>query len=426
MKESNRTTPQHLNRRYAICAVIFLCYMFVYFHRLCPAVIALEMQKAFQVSETLLGVLGSAYFYSYALMQIPVGLLADSWGPRKTVFTFFLAAAFGSILMGATESLSLAVIGRVFVGIGVSTIFVCNFKLLAEWFHPREFVIVGGIFMAMGGIGALSAGAPLAWISDLIGWRMTLVAVGIVTLFMAALVLLVVRDRPSISPFRPARQASSEEPEEKIGLFAGMKMVVTSGRFWPISIWAFFATGIAFAIAGLWGGPYLMTVYGMSKAQAGGVLSTFAIGLIISSPLLGWAANRFGRKPVLIGCSVIFTSVLVGFYLFTDTLPVFMLYVLVLLLCFSGAAAGPIIATVSKELFPASIAGTSVGIVNLFPFFGGAIYQVVMGAILSASSKAAGVYTVAGFKMMFLICLIGAVISFISALFIRETLNRAV
>lgn len=137
--------------RYQICLIIFLSYILVFFHRLCPAVIALDMQADFEVSSTLLGVLGSAYFYPYAIMQLPTGLLADSWGPRKTVSTFFLLASGGSVLMGLAPNLGLAIIGRVMVGTGVATLFVCNYKLLAEWFCPRRFVIMGGIFMAMGG-----------------------------------------------------------------------------------------------------------------------------------------------------------------------------------------------------------------------------------------------------------------------------------
>ncbi|UCC41782.1 MAG: MFS transporter, partial [Candidatus Aminicenantes bacterium] len=132
--------------RYIICLVIFLGYVLVFFHRLCPAVIALDMQKAFGASGTLLGLLGSAYFYPYAIMQLPTGVLADSWGPRKTVSAFFLLAALGSVLMGIAPALSVAILGRILVGVGVSTLFVCNFKLLAEWFSPRKFVIMGGIF----------------------------------------------------------------------------------------------------------------------------------------------------------------------------------------------------------------------------------------------------------------------------------------
>ena len=158
----------------------------MFFHRLCPAVIALDIQTSFGLTGTLLGVLGSAYFYAYAIMQLPTGLLADSWGPRKTVSSFFILAGIGSIIMGVAPNLTVAVLGRILVGIGVSTVFVCNFKLLSEWFTARQFLVMGSAFMVMGGLGALSSSAPLAWVSNAIGWRMTLVAVGVITLAMAS------------------------------------------------------------------------------------------------------------------------------------------------------------------------------------------------------------------------------------------------
>jgi len=409
--------------RYLICFLIFLCYVLVFFHRLCPAVIALDIQSSFGISGTLLGVLGSAYFYSYAIMQLPTGLMADSWGPRKTVSAFFILAGIGSILMGVAPSLPVAIIGRILVGLGVSTVFVCNFKLLSEWFSTRQFIIMGGAFMAMGGIGALFASAPLAWVSNAIGWRMTLVAVGIVSLLMAALVYIFVRNRPSEMGL-PAINAGPNQPEagQKIGLMQGMKMVVISGRFWSVAIWAFCVIGLSFAIGGLWGGPYLMQVYGLSKTEAGSVLSTFALALILGSPALSWLANRVGRKSVLMGCSLILAVVcgLMGWFVNSMTLPV--LYIMFFSLFLTGGSVGPVFAAVSKELFPLSISGTAVGTVNLFPFIGAAIFQVLIGTVLTAGSHAPGQYAVASFRYMFLICMAAALVSLAASFFMKETL----
>ena len=409
--------------RYLICFLIFLCYVLVFFHRLCPAVIALDIQSSFGITGTLLGVLGSAYFYSYAIMQLPTGLMADSWGPRKTVSVFFILAGIGSILMGIAPSLPVAIIGRILVGLGVSTVFVCNFKLLSEWFSTRQFVIMGGAFMAMGGIGALFSSAPLAWVSNAIGWRMTLVAVGIVSLLMATLVYIFVRNRPSEMGLPPiSADHYQSEADQKIGLMQGMKMVVTSVRFWPVAIWSFCVIGISFAIGGLWGGPYLMQVYGLSKAAAGGVLSTFALALILGSPLLSWLANRFGRKSVLMGCSIVLAAVcgLMSWFVNSMTLPV--LYIMFFVFFLAGGSVGPVFAAVSKELFPISISGTSVGTVNLFPFIGAAIFQVLIGAVLTAGSHAQGQYALVSFRYMFLICLVGALLSLAASFFMKETL----
>ena len=396
----------------------------MFFHRLCPAVIALDIQSSFGITGTLLGLLGSAYFYSYAAMQLPTGLMADSWGPRKTVSVFFVLAGIGSVLMGVASNLSLAIMGRVLVGLGVSTVFVCNFKLLSEWFNSRQFVVMGGVFMAMGGIGALFSSAPLAWISNLIGWRMTLGAVGIVSLLMAVLTYIFVRNRPSEMGL-PAIKPDNEDKEYKIGLLTGLKMVITSARFWPISIWAFSVIGISFAIGGLWGGPYLMQAYGLSKAASGGVLSTFALALILGGPSLGWFANRFGRKPVLIGCSLLMMTVcgLMGWFI--NTLSLATLYVMFFLLFLAGGAVGPVVAAVSKELFPVAISGTSIGAVNLFPFIGAAFYQVIIGAALTAGSSGKAEYSIVSFQYMFLICLAGAAASLAAALLLNETLSES-
>jgi sugar phosphate permease len=243
------------------------------------------------------------------------------------------------------------------------------------------------------------------------------------TLLMAVFVYAFVRNRPSemgLPPLNPDRGEVRKGP----GLMSGMKMVLSSGRFWPLAVWAFCIIGISFAIGGLWGGPYLMQIYGYSKTTAGGVLSTFALALIFGSPVLGWFANRFGRKSVLVGCSVIFLAVsgIMSAYVDAMTLPA--LYVLFFSLFVSGGAVGPIMAAVAKELFPVSISGTAVGAINLFPFAGAAFFQILIGAVLTARSLDQGQYTADGFRYMFLICLAGAVLSLAAALIMKETLGE--
>jgi len=314
-----------------------------------------------------------------------------------------------------------AVTGRILVGIGVSTVFVCNFKLLSEWFSVRQFMIMGAGFMVMGGIGALSSSAPLAWISNLIGWRMTLVGVGAVTLVMAGLVYGFVRNRPAEMGLAPIK-ANDEAQTAKVGLAAGLKMVVCSRRFWPIGIWAFCVIGISFAVGGLWGGPYLMHIYGLSKTAAGGVLSTFALALIFGSPLFGWLGNRYGRKPVLVGCSMSLMAVCGLLSWFVDSISLPVLYGLFFCFFITGGAIGPVIATVSKESFPIAISGTSVGMVNLFPFAGATFFQIVIGAVLTSQSRGQIPYTPTGYQYMFLICLAGAALSLAAAAAIKETL----
>jgi len=409
--------------RYVVFGIISITYVMVFFHRMCPAVIAVDLQEYFKMSGTLLGLMSSAYFYPYAIMQLPVGLMVDSWGPRKTVSTFLILAALGSAMMGLSSVLGLAILGRVLVGAGMSTVFVSNFKLLTEWFEPRKFAIMGGVFMAMGGVGILLSTTPLAWISNLIGWRMTFVAVGLLSLVMAFVVYKFVFDRPTDKGWSPIAPPQGDGASQNVSIGKGLKMVLTERNFWPIAVWSFFAVGIFFALAGLWGGPFLMHVYGLSKTGAGAVLSMSAIGLVIGSPSLGIMSNRFGRKPVLIGSNLLLILVCGAFYLFTDRLPHALLYILFFCLCVSTTALAPVIVAYTKELFPSGLAGTSVGLVNLFPFLGGPFYQVIFGAVLSGGVKGESVYPVASYQDVFLICLVSAMVSMVIALFFQETLS---
>lgn len=407
---------------YLVCLIIFLSYLLVYFHRVCPAVIALDMQQAFGVGGALLGTLGSAYFYPYGLMQLPVGLLVDSWGPRKTVSTFLVVAAMGSALMGLAGNISWAIAGRILVGIGVSTLFVSNFKLLTEWFHPKQMATMGGIFMAVGGLGVLIASFPLAFISDYLGWNWTLVAIGGVTFIMAVAVYLLVRDRPSEKGWPNMRSDSGPIQGGNRRLFHGVKEVVTTGRFWCLAIWVSFSVGLTFSVGSMWSVPYLQHVYCLSKTEASTYQMMFGISLIIGSPLLGLLANHIGRKPVIVGASFILMLVFSLFYVFPAGLPSSALYALFFFLFLAGTGIGPIVATLSKELFHPSIAGTSVGLVNFFPFFSAGLFQVIMGAILDHSGKVNGVYTPGAYRNIFFYCFWFALLSFLISFFIQETL----
>ena len=185
-----------LRYRWVIFAIMALTYVSAFFHRICPAVVALDIQAAFGVSGGLIGLMASAYFYSYALIQFPAGLLSDSLGPRKTVTLFLIIGAVGSFMFGAAPTVETAVVGRVLVGLGAGMAFTPTIKIFSRWFRVNEFTRMTGVLLLMGGVGALSAAAPLAWISGLVGWRASFQIIGCGTLLLAGLVWLLVRDQP--------------------------------------------------------------------------------------------------------------------------------------------------------------------------------------------------------------------------------------
>ncbi len=422
------SNPLHkaLRYRWLIFWILAVSYILVYFHRLCPNVVAVDMMRDLHAGGALLGLLGSAYFYPYALMQLPAGLLSDSWGPRRTITLFFIVAFLGSLLLGLAPSLFWAIVGRTLVGLGVSMLFVPTMKVLAEWFRVREFATMTGILMAMGGLGVLTAATPMALLSTSIGWRLSFVVVGMITLLLAILVWLFVRDRPADLGWPSPSVPSGAGPLQTLGLLEGMKKVLAYPRFWPVAIWFFFDCAVFFSFGGLWGGPYLTHVYGFTKAEGGHILSMLAVGMIVGSPMLSFLSNRIfkARKPVVVLSSVILLvlTALLAFY--TEKLSLVGLYLICLGLGIFSSAIVVIAFTTTKELFPVQIAGTSTGLVNLFPFAGGAVFQPLLGYILDRQGHVEGAFTLAGYKHAFFVLFICGLVAFVASLCLKETLSK--
>jgi len=414
-----------LRYRWLIFWVLAIGYLFVYFHRVSSAVVAPELVKAFGISGAVLGILASAYFYPYACMQLPVGLLADSLGPRKTVTTFLLIACFGAILFGLSPNITVAIFARVLVGLGVAALFVPTMKILAEWFRVKEFATMTGILMAVGGIGWLSAATPLALLTTWLGWRMAFVLIGVITLVIAVLTWAFVRNRPEEMGW-PRITETTEAAQAGVGLLEGIGIVLSRRHFWPLAFWFFFSYGTVIGFGGLWGGPYLMEIYGLSKPQAGNVLMMIAVGMIIGSPLLGWLSDKVfsARKPVMVGGAFIYFLSWLPLALKPGGLSVALLYLLSFLIGVFGSAIVIVAFTANKELFPKEIAGTSTGLVNIFPFAGGAVFPPVMGYIMDKVGRVGGAYPVEAYQRAFLFCLLAALAAFLSVCFMKETLKR--
>ena len=435
-------TPTHNHRdnakkvlhyRWLIFAVLTTAYFFVYFHRLSLSVVANDLVREFQLSAGMMGLLGSVYFYCYAAMQLPAGLLSDSLGPRKTVTCFLLIAAIGSLVFGLAQNFTTAFIGRLLVGFGVSMVFIPTMKILSQWFRAHEFAIMAGILNAVGGLGVMAATWLLALMTAKFGWRLSFEAIGGATFVLLIMVWLIVRDKPADKGWPNLNQIDGISDKalnevEKITLWEGVLRVITEKKFWPIAIWFFLDCGIFFGFGALWGGPYLMHLYDMTRAQAGSVLSMIAWGMIIGSPLLGYLSEKVlrSRKKVFIFCTSILTLVLLCFASFPDNLPHPVLYLLFFLFSFSASAIVVIGFTTTKELFPVEIAGTSVGTVNLFPFLGGAVFMPLMGKILDIYPKtASGAYAPEAYSRLLLLLSGAALLALFCTFFMKETYKKA-
>lgn len=406
-----------------VFAALGLSYMLVTFHRLCPAVVAVDMMRDLQAGGALIGMLSGAFFYSYALMQLPAGLLADFWGARRTTSLFYLLAALGALGMGLAPDSTWATFGRIFVGLGMSMVWVCTLKTLAEWYPPERFATMTGLLVAMGGAGSLLASAPLAWAVQEFGWRTVFVALSILSLVLSGMLWLVVRDTPALAGFKgpdfphglpPGRQA----------LMPGIRAVIGNRWAWLVAVWLMLDNGVFFSLAGLWAGPYLKHVHGFTSTQAGFALAMFSVGVISGGPLLSLLSNRMlrSRKKTL----ALSAAALCGLTGLLSWRAADMggpeLYGVFYLIGIFGGATPAIGFTTGKELFPISLAGTALGILNIFPFVGGALFQPLLGLILEHHGRGAhGDFTVEGYKAVFLTLSMTSALLLAACLALKET-----
>ena len=397
--------------RWVVFWVMALIYFFVYFHRTSPAVLANTLMEEFAVTALAVGVLSSAYFYPYGLMQIPVGYLSDIKGPRLVTTVFTLIAFFGTLLFAFSPTFEVAILGRLLIGIGVSGVYIPTIKIISRWFKVDEFATLTGVLFAVGNTGALVSAYPLAAMTSAFGWRHSFLFIAAVTLVLALSCWILVRDSPE----------GNVKKIEKKGFSASFRVVVLNSAIWLIATSAFLRYGIVMGYQGLWGGPYLMDVYGMGREEAGGVLMTVGFGTIVGAPVIGFLSDKIfrTRKWFLFAAGIGFTLTMLPLVFMTASLSVIQLYVISFLIGLFSAA-GPVAYALVKESFPLEVTGLATSIVNVFPFFGGAAFQVIMGYLIDSVGMDGNVYPPEAYSLAFLFCLIASVISSVLILFVHE------
>jgi MFS family permease len=408
---------------WAAVAIISAHYLIGNFHRVCPAVVAPDLISAFGISGASLGVLASTYFFAYGAMQIPVGILADAWGVKKTVILFSGLAALGGTAFGLAPSFGWAASARVLVGVGGGAFFVCAMKLFANWFRGNQYARISGLFLAFGGVGWLAATTPLAFLAQSLGWRAVFLIIGGVGLLLTICTWFWLVERPPDERISPVG-TSAGDPFSRPALQGSFLRVVRTWHFWVMAVWVFCVNGISFGFQGLWAGPHLMDVYGLSKPAAGTVLSMVAISMILGAPFMGFLSDRVfeSRKKVLMGGAATLVLSWVVLLAFHGHLPYGVLCAVFFFMGLTSSAIGTIGITAAKELFPNDIAGTAIGTLNVFPFIGGIVMQLAAGMILDGSGGAP--YSSAAYIPVIYLFLTVAVVNLLSTLFVKETFQR--
>ncbi len=390
------------------CAMFFF---YAWILRVAPSVMVEELMRDFAVGAGVLGHLSAAYFYGYAGMQIPVGLMIDRFGPRRLTTIAAAICAVGCVLFAYAASLTIATAGRFLIGASAAFSLVSAMAVAGQWFKPDRFALLSGLAMAFGMAGGISGQAPLRLVIESSDWRTAnlLLAAGGIALCIAC--WLTVRDR-----WRGSGGISHA--------FSGLATVIKHRQTLLIAVAGLGTSAPLLGFAALWGVPFLEAVYGYSRASAAATTSILFIGWAFGAPLIGWISDRIGKRhPPLIASLVLQTA---GFsaLVYIPDLSTTALTTLCFFIGFFGGGQITCFALV-KDNHPTTLSGTAIGFLNGTVTGAGALFQPLVGMLLDLAwsgqvANGARIYDAAAFRTAFLSIVACGVIGIISLLAVRE------
>ncbi len=333
----------------------------------------------------------------------------------------FLAGA-GSVIFGFAQSSFWLFLGRFLVGIGVSTVFVSIMKIQSQWFRDREFATISGATTLVGNAGGIFSQGPLALLISVVSWRAGFVAIGLLTLAIAALCFRFIRNRPQdmgLPPVNEREIARANLQPDPFSVVSGLKNVLSVRGILPATLFYLFNQAGFFALIGTWGIPWMVNAYGLSVQEASSYSVVLIFGIMAGGFITGWISDRLGRRKAPMLVSSLLHMVLWSVILLSENgmPPLGWLKVVFFLLGITNTAF--ILAwSVAKELTSEKYTGLAISILNAAGFLSIAVCTSVMGWVIDlfAALPPAGAY-----RMAFMLPLVSAVLSFLSVLFIPET-----
>jgi len=364
-------------------------YLFGFFQRVTPASLAGDLMRDFQLTAAGLGNLSAFYYYAYAAMQIPTGILVDRWGPTRLLFAGTILAGLGALLFGIAGSMPLAGAGRALVGAAHGMAWVSMLTLVAHWFPAARFGTMSGLSLAVGTLGAVMAGPPLRWLADAFGWRGVVVASGLLALLLAIAILRWMRDDPLDRRYmtHAPRHAHPRVRLQEGGAHPPILRSIADVFGHRNALLIFLVNpgvgGAFLAFSGLWGVPFLSQHHGLSVREASLVTSAMLVMFALSGPAFGAISDRWRlrKRPALIGAGLLAGGF--GAMALAPTMPLAVLVPLLLVASF-GAASMVTSFAFAKESVPPHLHGTVTGVVNAGVMIGTLTQMPVIGLILDA------------------------------------------
>lgn len=396
--------------------VLILCavgYLLSLLSRSCPTVLVDYMAADFAFTPQNIGYVSAATMFSYGFMQLPAGILADAFGPRKILIIFTLIAGVATLGFAFSQTSAQVIVSRFFIGVGVS-LSVISITMLSLWFTPQTFARANSILCGISELGPVLAATPLLFVTHLLTWRGAMLLMALIVLGLTLCWFFFI---PEVSSY----QTPKKEKATFKSVFRGLLVVVKNKRFWPLCLWQMVATGSIYMMINLWFIEYMQKTSSYGFLQLSSVISIGGTCLIFIQFSVGFLSDMVfrSRKKVLILITVIYAVPCFLFVFAAGHLNYFMFVVLgIMFMC--GVSGSNICNTMVKETCPKELTGTALGLFNMFYPLWTALTQVLFGKILTYA-QGAGYGTVASYRMACGLVLFSAVLALLCSFVSKDT-----
>ncbi|MFM6970998.1 MAG: MFS transporter [Rhodoluna sp.] len=397
-----------------------LAYLLAVTNRSSMGVAALAATDRFEVNAAALSTLAVSQLAVYAVMQIPVGILLDRFGPKRLLLFGSIAMGFGQIVVGIATQLSIAVVGRMFVGLGDAFIFISLIRLVSGWYTGAPATRIQQLLTNFGQLGQAVSAIPFAALLSITGWQFAFMTLGSISLLVVFVGLILIQDERVHEP----EHARADNLKKVIGYL--IDNVRNPGV--RMAFWVHFTLQSAPSFFSLlWGYPFLVSAQGLSPALASGVLSSFVVIGFFVGPVVSWYCAKYPRRRSNLVLGMIF--LLATFWslviFIPGTTPFAILILLAIVLASSGSTS-MIAFDYVRTFVPKNRMGTASGFVNVggflatfsMMFIAGVILDLVQEIRIKSGEGAAPLYSAMGFKWAMSVQLVALVLG--AALFLFE------
>lgn len=270
--------------------LVFFAYQFIL--RLWPGLMMPQIMTQFSIDASQFGILAAFYYYGYAGMQIPVAILLDRFSARYVIFTFAVLCGLATLLFTYTHNFYIAAFSRFLVGAGSAVGFLGISKVVSEWFPKEKYASMIGLSFTFGLMGAIYGGKPVSLLIDTYSGQNVATTLAVVSIIIGCASYLALR--------APQKNIQTTQPESfKMANFSAL---LGSPILWCLAIANLLMVGALEGFADVWGVPYLVTAYELTKADAASFISWIFFGMLFGGPLLAFFSRRLGNYPVLTTC----------------------------------------------------------------------------------------------------------------------------